>query len=150
MINSGSLTILLKKQIRPWLMRNYHILCVEDEEMSLEVLVEFLSELDDIEISTAMDGPACLETVKEKRPDLILLDIKMPGMSGLEVCRILNKSPETEAIPIIFLSGFVREKEIEEATACGGAGYLIKPFAITELLDAVTEQMEKNSLLNTQ
>ncbi|MCW8826265.1 MAG: response regulator [Gammaproteobacteria bacterium] len=123
-------------------MSKYHILCVEDEEMSLELLVEFLSELDDIEISTADDGPACLTAVGERRPDLILLDIKMPTMSGFDVCKILQASPETKAIPIIFLSGFAMDREIEEAMSCGGVGYLTKPFSVSELLDLVTAQIE--------
>jgi CheY-like chemotaxis protein len=124
-------------------MSNYHILCVEDEEMSLEVLVEFLSELDHVETSTANDGLACLQAVKEKRPDLILLDIKMPKMSGFQVCETLKASSDTANIPIIFLSGFAGDKEIEEAKRYGGVGYLVKPFTIAELLSTVTEQMEK-------
>ena len=124
-------------------MGNYHILCVEDEDMSQELLIEFLSELEGIDISTVSDGPACLQAVEEKRPDLILLDIKMPTMNGVEVCKRLKASPDTGSIPIIFLSGFAMEREIEEAMSCGGVGYLTKPFSMSELLKMVTEQMEK-------
>jgi len=122
----------------------YHILCVEDEIMSQEVHVEFLSELNDVEISTADGGPACLDAVKKSRPDLILLDVKMPIMSGFEVCDILKSSPETADIPIIFLSGLAGDRELEKAMKCGGEGYLTKPFSMSELLNVVTEQMEKD------
>ena len=98
-------------------MSNYHILCVEDEEMSRELLVEFLSELDDVDISTANDGEAGLRLMETRRPDLILLDIKMPVISGFDLCKIIKSSPETATIPIIFLSGYSTKREIAEAKA---------------------------------
>ena len=125
-------------------MSRYHILCVEDEELSQEVLVEFLSDLDNVEISTANGGLACLESVKNNRPDLILLDIKMPIMNGFEVCKILKASAETVDIPVIFLSGLAGDNEFNEAMLCGGEGYLTKPFSMTELLSVVTMQMKKS------
>jgi putative two-component system response regulator len=77
------------------------ILAVDDTEANLDVLLETLEE--DYEVAVAMDGPAALSAVADSPPDLILLDIMMPGMDGYEVCRQLRANPATSDIPVIFI-----------------------------------------------
>ena len=98
-------------------------------------------------VAYARNGRKALEAVQRERPDLVLLDILMPVMDGFEVCRQLRSSPETERIPILFLTGLGEESNIEKGLALGGDGYVVKPFnavalaaQITELLVRLSEQ----------
>jgi DNA-binding response OmpR family regulator len=75
----------------------------------------------------------------QERPDLILLDIYMAGLSGFEVCRVLKGKPETASIPIIMLTAGARRQEVSEGYASGADDYIIKPFEPEELM----ERMEK-------
>jgi len=78
------------------------ILIVDDTETNIDILIAALG--DDYDISVAMDGQSALEHISDNPPDLILLDIVMPGMDGYEVCRRLKADPKTRDIPIIFVT----------------------------------------------
>lgn len=109
-----------------------HILVVDDEADLAWALRQSLSD-EGYEVSIAQDGKAALEAVARQCPDLIVLDIKMPRMNGLEVCRRLRRDPSCAAVPILFLtvrSGIPdRIKGLDE----GGDDYLSKPFDLGEL-----------------
>jgi CheY-like chemotaxis protein len=84
---------------------------------------------------SAMDGQEALEKAKAEKPDLILMDIVMPRMTGLEACRALKKDQDTCKIPVILLTTRGEEKYVQEGYASGCSDYLTKPVNDTELLD---------------
>jgi len=87
----------------------------------------------------ARNGEEALAAAERDQPDLILLDILMPGMDGFEVCRRLKESPRTKDIPIVFLTALGAEKDISRGLALGGHGYMIKPFSAVTLAAQITE-----------
>jgi two-component system, cell cycle response regulator DivK len=102
------------------------ILIVEDVEYNRELLVQLLE--DDYEVVTAADGAAGIEAAARDRPDLILMDLSLPGVDGWEATRRLKARPETEAIPVIALTAHAMQGDEERARACGCDDYLTKPI----------------------
>ncbi|WPC44321.1 sensor histidine kinase [Clostridium sp. JS66] len=107
------------------------VLIVDDIEENLDILVEALG--DDYEVSVAMDGEAALESVEMEIPDIILLDIMMPGMDGYEVCRKIKSNKSTEDIPIIFLTAITDIESKAKGFELGAVDYITKPFEIIEV-----------------
>ena len=105
---------------------NSRILVVDDIEPNVEILVDMLE--DDYMVDVAMDGTAALKQVESKPPDLILLDIMMPGINGYEVCRRLKSDTKTAGIPVIFLTALSDEADEAKGLALGAVDYIIKPF----------------------
>jgi two-component system cell cycle response regulator DivK len=102
------------------------ILIVEDVEYNRELLVQLLE--DEYEILTAADGAAGIEAAARHRPDLILMDLSLPGVDGWEATRRLKARPETAAIPVIALTAHAMQGDEERAHACGCDDYLTKPI----------------------
>jgi putative two-component system response regulator len=102
------------------------ILVVDDTTANIEVMVETLR--DDYVVSVAIDGKTALEQVKSVHPDLILLDITMPGMNGYEVCRRLKANEATRDIPIIFVSALNDSEDESRGLNLGAVDYITKPF----------------------
>jgi len=113
---------------------------VDDVQENIDILVTVLGL--QYNVCTAMDGKSALAHIAKEPPDLILLDIVMPGMNGFEVCRQLKSQPETKDIPIIFLTAKTDGKSIVEGFQAGAVDYIIKPFNVTELLVRVKTQLE--------
>jgi sigma-B regulation protein RsbU (phosphoserine phosphatase) len=107
------------------------ILIVDDVKANVDVLVEALQT--DHKLSVALDGEAALRSVAKNRPDLVLLDIVMPGIDGYEVCRRLRAAPATREIPVMFLSSLEEVKNKTLGFEVGGNDYLTKPFEILEV-----------------
>jgi len=119
---------------------NSRILVVEDTKIYIDTLVETLSEY--YQVGVAMDGETALQDIKENKPDLILLDIMMPGMDGYEVCIQLKADSELADIPIIFLTAKTEMEDIIKGFECGSVDYVTKPFNLTELLMRVRTHLE--------
>ena len=104
------------------------VLIVEDNEQNLELLEVYMEDLEP-EVTTlrATNGVEALEMVDQHKPDLILLDIMMPRMSGFEVCRHLKSNPETRDIFVVMITALNETGDIERATECGADDYLTKP-----------------------
>ena len=102
------------------------ILIVEDVEYNRDLLVQLLEE--EYEIVTAADGAAGIEAATRERPDLILMDLSLPGVDGWEATRRLKARPETETIPVIALTAHAMQGDEERARACGCDDYLTKPI----------------------
>lgn len=117
------------------------ILIVDDEPNNLKVLYDLLTQ-NSYEVLAARDGRAALEAVVAQRPDLILLDIKMPGMDGYEVCEGLKAHPETREIPVIFISALNQVEDIVKAFQGGGVDYITKPFQFEEVLARVQTHLK--------
>jgi two-component system phosphate regulon response regulator PhoB len=109
------------------------VLVVDDEPDMVEMLGYHLREAG-YGIGTAMDGVEALEIVRTERPDLILLDLMLPGMDGFEVCKALRRDPVTAAIPVIVVSARSMELDRVLALELGADDYVTKPFSPRELL----------------
>ena len=107
------------------------VLLVDDTKANIDVLVETLR--NDYKLSIATDGERALRSVDKSPPDIILLDIMMPGIDGYEVCRRLKADPQTREIPIIFLSALNEVKDKTTGFEAGAADYVTKPFETAEV-----------------
>ena len=107
------------------------VLIVDDAKSNLDLLVEGLK--NDYKLSVALDGEMALKAVAKHPPDLVLLDIVMPGMGGYEVCRRLRERPETAEIPIMFLSSLEDVENKAKGFEAGANDYLTKPFEMLEV-----------------
>lgn len=116
------------------------VLIVDDVLENLDLLSHTLTS-QGYQVRCAKNGYLALMSVEHELPDLILLDIKMPGIDGYEVCKSLKKNSQTKDIPVIFLSSCDDVKEKVEAFAVGGVDYITKPFEVAEVLARVDTQM---------
>ena len=115
------------------------ILIADDNQPNVELLEAYLAEVD-CEIAVAADGHETLEKVAEFKPDLILLDIMMPKLSGFEVCRTAARTTrQTSHIMILMVTALGEAGDIERAVACGCDDFLSKPINKLELLEAGRE-----------
>ncbi|MCP3943107.1 MAG: response regulator [Desulfobacteraceae bacterium] len=121
-------------------LNNCTVLIVDDAVINIDILVSALE--NDYDISVALDGESALETVKKEKPDLILLDINMPGIDGYEVCHRLKNSPVYKSIPIIFLTGLTSLKNKTKGFEEGAVDYITKPFEISEVKARVKTHLE--------
>jgi CheY-like chemotaxis protein len=125
------------------------ILVVDDEPFNLEIMQEILEE--DYEVTYARSGQECMDTVLNVMPDVVLLDVNMPGMSGYEVCQQLKENPRTTNIPVTFVSALDTLAERLAGYEVGGDDYICKPFEASELLSkvsiAVKYKKERESLM---
>jgi len=113
------------------------ILAVDDAPENLDIVRNLLASR--YTIKAAVNGPMALKIAEKQPPDLILLDIQMPGMDGYEVCRRLKADPATSAIPVIFLTG---ESGVEsEVAEAGGSDYVTKPVDPGVLLSTVEKNL---------
>jgi signal transduction histidine kinase len=117
-----------------------NILIVDDKADNLRLLSRMLGQRG-YEVRSAISGSAALMAVRALPPDLILLDINMPNMTGYEVCETLKASTQTDAIPIIFLSALSDTADKVKAFQIGGADYITKPFQVEEVLARVENQL---------
>jgi sigma-B regulation protein RsbU (phosphoserine phosphatase) len=107
------------------------VLIVDDVKTNIDILVEALR--DDYKLSVALDGAAALRSVEKNPPDLVLLDIVMPGLDGYEVCRRLRAQELTRELPVMFLSALEDVKDKAHGFEVGGNDYLTKPFEVLEV-----------------
>jgi two-component system cell cycle response regulator len=123
------------------------ILVVDDNAQNLELLVAYL-EPEGCEISTAINGLEAIEKVRSDPPDLILLDIMMPRMSGFEVSRKLKSDPKTRDIPICMVTALNELGDIERAVESGTDDFVSKPVSRLELLTRVRNLLKVRHLKN--
>ena len=114
---------------------------VVDDEPTIRVLVRAVLEGTAHRIVDAADGEHGLAIARCERPDLVLLDVALPRMSGLEVCARLKRDPATAAIPILLLSGLVQEPERRAAAEAGADGFIAKPFSPAALVAQIEETL---------
>jgi putative two-component system response regulator len=108
------------------------VLVVDDQPLNTEALVQALQPLG-YEVWQALDGPTALLLAREHLPDVILLDLRMPGMDGFEVCRKLKADPETQLLPVVVLTGMDSRETRLAALEAGATDFLAKPFDLVEL-----------------
>ena len=128
--------------------RDYTILIVEDEPDILSLLQEHFAE-EGYKTLAATSGTEAIMQAKSKHPDVILLDVMMPGMSGFDVCNILRDFPETRTTPIIFLTAVAEMPRKIMGLRLGANDYITKPFDLRELTARV-EVALRNPVGSTQ
>lgn len=111
------------------------IVVADDEPNILSALKEILSEA--YFVYTAIDGLQALKLAREVRPDIMLLDVVMPGMGGIEACGILKNDTKTKNIPVVFLTAKAQTDDVEKGFAAGADAYVAKPFSAEKLLKKV-------------
>ena len=110
---------------------NSTVLVVDDNKTNIDILVNILHS--EYEVSVAMNGKSALQIVNTDLPDLILLDIMMPGMDGYEVCRRIKSEPQTSGIPIIFITSMSEIQNKTKGFELGAVDYITKPFDVMEV-----------------
>jgi DNA-binding response OmpR family regulator len=113
-----------------------HVL-IADDEPNIVISLEFLMKREGHRVTVARDGDAALETIRRERPDLVLLDVMMPGKSGFEVCQAVRADEALAAVKILMLSAKGRDTDLAKGSALGADAYMTKPFSTRELADKV-------------
>ncbi len=120
-----------------------NILIIDDNPGNIDFLLGLLTEYD---ISAAVDGERALDQISQEIPDLILLDVSMPGMDGYEVCSIIKSNPETKDIPVLFISANTDAESIVKGFDVGGVDYITKPYRPREVLARVETHLKLKQL----
>jgi CheY-like chemotaxis protein len=120
------------------------ILIAEDER-DIRELISFTLQFAGYEVLLATNGAEAVEQAVESHPDLILMDVRMPRMTGYQACEALKELPETRDIPVIFLSAKGQESEIQQGMGVGAIDYILKPFAPDDLIEQVKRVLEELS-----
>jgi CheY-like chemotaxis protein len=118
------------------------ILIAEDER-DIRDLVAFTLRFAGHEVFAASNGEEAVELAPKVNPDLILMDVRMPRMTGYEACKIIKADPDLKDIPVVFLSAKGQENEIQQGLASGAEDYLLKPFAPDQLTSRVKAILAK-------
>jgi len=116
---------------------------VAEDELDIRELIGFTLRLAGFDVVLIQNGAQAVEQVPEEQPDLILMDVRMPKMSGYEACRKLKNNPVTSEIPVVFLSAKGQDSEIEEGLESGALEYIVKPFAPDDLTKQVKDILER-------
>jgi two-component system, OmpR family, phosphate regulon response regulator PhoB len=114
----------------------FRILLVEDEPVIRELVKNMLSD-GNVIVETATNGVEGLKLARSQEFDLILLDVVLPQMDGITVCRLLKADPKTALVPLHMLTAKARKADVDAATKAGANGYIYKPFRGAELMDLV-------------
>jgi len=125
--------------------RSHPRVLVVDDEAAIRDMIRFALEKSEMRVRTAADAQEALVCINEDRPDIILMDWMMPGVSGLELTRRLRKDSYTEDIPIIMLTARVTEDDKVAGLEAGTDDYVIKPFSPRELLARIRAVMRRTS-----
>ncbi|GAB4423033.1 MAG: hypothetical protein Kow002_12540 [Anaerolineales bacterium] len=118
------------------------ILIAEDEP-DIRDLVAFTLRFAGYEVVTGTNGEEAVELASKELPDLILLDVRMPRLTGYDACKKIKENPQLKDIPVVFLSAKGQESEIQSGMEAGAEEYLLKPFAPDQLTDRVRAILAK-------
>ena len=116
---------------------------IVDDEPNIVVPLQFLMERNGYETVVAQSGEEALEAIAKENPDLILLDIMLPGIDGFEVCEIVKLKPEWKTIKIIFLTAKGRDVDIAKGMVLVADEYIAKPFSNQQIVESVQRLLEE-------
>ena len=115
---------------------------IVDDEPNIVIPLQFLMEQKGYETLVAQSGEEALEMISKEKPDLVLLDIMLPGVDGFEVCEIIRLNPEWRNTRVIFLTAKGRDVDIAKGMVLGADEYITKPFSNQQIIDAVTKLLK--------
>jgi DNA-binding response OmpR family regulator len=118
-----------------------HVL-IADDEPNIVVSLEFLMKREGHRVSVARDGDAALALIRAERPDVVLLDVMMPGRSGFDVCQAVRADDALAGVKILMLSAKGRDTDVAKGQALGADAYITKPFSTRELAERVRALLE--------
>jgi DNA-binding response OmpR family regulator len=113
------------------------VVLVADDDADIRDLVAFKLEQAGFEVIAVEDGRTALDQARSRRPALAVLDVSMPGLSGIDVCRMLRSDPATAGMLIIMLTARVQEQDVEGGFSAGADDYVTKPFSPRELVSRI-------------
>ena len=113
------------------------VVLVADDDADIRDLVAFKLEQAGFEVIAVEDGQTALEQARSRQPTLAVLDVSMPGLSGIDVCRMLRSEPATAGMLIIMLTARVQEQDVEGGFSAGADDYVTKPFSPRELVTRI-------------
>ncbi|MBI5671567.1 MAG: response regulator [Chloroflexi bacterium] len=122
-----------------------HILVAEDER-DIRELINFTLMFAGHKVTQASNGAEALELALQVRPDLIMMDVRMPKMTGYEACRQMKQNDDIRHIPVVFLSAKGQDEEVQTGIEAGAVAYILKPFAPEELTRRIGEILAQNGL----
>jgi CheY-like chemotaxis protein len=115
---------------------------IADDEPSMRLLVHATIESDDYTVIEAVDGAEAWAMIKQHKPSLVLLDVQMPGQTGLDVLHLVKADPELVGTRVILLTSKAQESDVEKGLIAGADFYLTKPFSPLDLLTRVDEALQ--------
>ncbi len=121
------------------------ILVIEDNKLNMK-LVNGLVKIGKYRMLEAIDAESGIELIREHRPDLVLMDIQLPGMDGLSATKIIKEDPELKDIPIVALTSYAMQGDKEKALAAGCTGYIAKPIDTRKFLETVSQYLKDDDL----
>lgn len=122
-----------------------HILIAEDER-DIRELIQFTLMFAGHQITQAANGAEALELAQKVKPDLIMMDVRMPKMTGYEACREMKKIDDLKQIPVVFLSAKGQDEEKQTGIEAGAIAYILKPFAPDELTRQINDLLKTSGL----
>lgn len=120
------------------------VLAVDDDPV-IQRLLQVNLEMEGYEVELASDGEEALEKVRSFGPDLVLLDVMMPKKDGWQVCQEIKADPDTQDIPVVFLSARAQDSDVQKGADLGVEAYVTKPFDPIDLVELVAELIEKHA-----
>ena len=118
---------------------------VIDDEPYIARVIKFKLEQEGYTVFSANDGLTGLEKIRQEKPDLVLLDVMMPGLTGYEVCQKIKADPQLASIPVVILTAKGQERDREEGLSVGASDYITKPFSPNRLLELVRNMVGENT-----
>jgi len=119
------------------------VVLVADDDADIRDLVAFKLEQAGFEVIAVEDGQTALEQARDRQPTLAVLDVSMPGLSGIDVCRMLRSDPATAGMLIIMLTARVQEQDVEGGFSAGADDYVTKPFSPRELVSRIQSLLSR-------
>lgn len=123
---------------------NWSVLVVDDEPLTQDLL-RLMLEPAGFRVTGAEHGLEALQKVQQNKPDIMILDVMMPHMDGIAVCRKIRSNPETADLPIVMLSGKTHLNAVEEGMEAGANRYLAKPMSRNDLIQSLREVLAETS-----
>ena len=115
---------------------------IADDEQNIVISLQYLMKREGHAVSVARDGREALAAIQRDRPDLVLLDVMMPGLSGFDVCQAVRADPELAGVKILLLTAKGRDTDLAKGLALGADAYMTKPFSTQELAARVRALLE--------
>jgi CheY-like chemotaxis protein len=126
----------------PTALQALRIVLIADDEPSMRLLVHATIESEDYAVMEAVDGAEAWAMIQQHQPSLVLLDVQMPGQTGLDVLRLLKADPDLATTRVILLTSKAQESDVEKGLIAGADFYLTKPFSPLDLLTRVDEALQ--------
>jgi DNA-binding response OmpR family regulator len=114
-----------------------------EDERDIRDLITFTLQFAGHEVIPTANGAEAVEAVRREQPDIVLMDVRMPRLTGYEACRQLKADESTKDIPVVFLSAKGQESEVKEGLAAGAVDYILKPFSPDQLTARVAELLQQ-------